>query len=79
MSWIQSSKCDSNHCLQTYWKKSSRSGSNNGACLEAAHRELVLVRDSKLLDRTTGKYYGDILGFPAKDWAEFINGPIVQG
>lgn len=33
--WRQSSKCDTNACLQVNWQKSSRSGSSNGACLEA--------------------------------------------
>lgn len=77
--WTQSSKCDSNHCLQTYWKKSSRSTANNGACVEVALQGQVLVRDSKLLDRTTGRYNGPILSFSDKDWASFIAGPLVRG
>lgn len=92
MKWVQSSKCDSNHCLQVAWSKSSYSGPNNGACLEAAYKSAcdnnacmevayqgdVLVRDSKLLDKVTGEYHGPILSFPAAEWDKFIRSNLVR-
>ncbi len=52
----------------TPWKKSSKSGSNGGACVEVRrYGEAIQVRDSK--DPT-----GPILRFTAKEWAAFIGG-----
>ncbi|MEV0649726.1 DUF397 domain-containing protein [Phytomonospora sp. NPDC050363] len=33
---------------QLVWRKSSRSGTNGGNCIEAAYKDSVLIRDSKL-------------------------------
>ncbi|MQA85483.1 MAG: DUF397 domain-containing protein [Streptosporangiales bacterium] len=48
------------------WRKSRRSGSNGGHCVEvAAVDRAVAVRDSK--DRT-----GPVLAFSGRDWASFV-------
>jgi hypothetical protein len=46
------------------WRKSSRSGSNGGQCVEVAASGRVFVRDSRNPDR--GR-----LGFSAQTWREF--------
>lgn len=76
------------NCLEAAYKKSSRSGQSNGACLEAAYKSAsfcditacveaayqgtVLVRDSKMLDKATGEYHGEILSFTGPDWEKFL-------
>jgi len=53
--------------LTENWKKSSRSGGQGGACLEArAHAGTVQVRDTKLGESSP------ILGASAADWAAFL-------
>jgi hypothetical protein len=48
------------------WRKSSYSGSNGGACLEAGNRpDTVLVRDSKLGDLSP------VLAFTTDAWRTF--------
>ncbi|MCL7456242.1 DUF397 domain-containing protein [Micromonospora sp. MSM11] len=51
------------------WRKSSRSGDNNGACIEVADNipGLVAVRDSK-------DPAGPALAFPASAWTNFVRG-----
>jgi len=50
------------------WRKSSRSGGNNGACVEVRrHGQEVQVRDSK--DPT-----GPVLRFTREEWAAFLGG-----
>ncbi|GAA4694036.1 DUF397 domain-containing protein [Phytohabitans rumicis] len=50
------------------WRKSSRSDSNGGACVEVADLgEDIAVRDSK-------NPHGDVLLFPRHEWAAFIVG-----
>ncbi len=50
------------------WKKSSRSGSNGGSCVEVRRRDgAIQVRDSKDPD-------GPILRFTAKEWEAFVGG-----
>jgi len=50
------------------WRKSSRSGGNNGQCVEVRHHgEAVQVRDSK--DPT-----GPILRFTREEWTAFLGG-----
>ncbi|TMM30796.1 MAG: DUF397 domain-containing protein [Actinobacteria bacterium] len=52
----------------TRWKKSSKSGSNGGSCVEIRENNgTIQVRDSK--DPS-----GPILTFNAKEWAAFIGG-----
>ncbi len=52
----------------TEWRKSTRSGSNGGQCVEVRRQdETIQVRDSK--DPT-----GPILRFNAKEWAAFVGG-----
>lgn len=47
------------------WRKSSRSGTSGGNCVEAASRDgAVLVRD-------TADRGGAVLSFTAAAWAEF--------
>jgi hypothetical protein len=50
-----------------HWRKSTRSGSNGGDCVEVADNLLgvVAVRDSK--DQT-----GPVLGFTQNDWSTFV-------
>ncbi|KIR64302.1 MULTISPECIES: DUF397 domain-containing protein [Micromonospora] len=49
------------------WRKSTRSDSNGGACVEVADlRDGVAVRDSK--DR-----FGPTLAFDARGWRTFID------
>ncbi|MGW0432462.1 DUF397 domain-containing protein [Micromonospora sp. NPDC003197] len=50
-----------------HWRKSTRSGSNNGACVEVADNltSIVAVRDSK--DQT-----GPALTFTPTAWATFV-------
>ena len=49
------------------WRKSSRSGSNGGACVEVARNlpRIVAVRDSKNPD-------GPVLIVSRDEWAQFI-------
>ncbi|HEX5540146.1 MAG TPA: DUF397 domain-containing protein [Micromonospora sp.] len=49
------------------WRKSTRSGTNGGSCVEVADNlpEVVLVRDSK--DRP-----GPMLRFDPEAWAAFV-------
>jgi hypothetical protein len=49
------------------WRKSSRSGSNGGACVEVARNlpRIVAVRDSKNPD-------GPVLIISRDEWARFI-------
>ena len=51
------------------WRKSTRSGSNGGNCVEVADNltEVVAVRDSK--DKT-----GPVLTFTHDEWAAFVAG-----
>jgi hypothetical protein len=51
------------------WRKSSRSGSNGGQCVEVARNlpGIVAVRDSKHSD-------GPVLTFAAHEWRSFISG-----
>lgn len=50
------------------WRKSSRSGSNSGACVEVATLpDRVLVRDSKDPD-------GPVLTFTPGEWRAFVGG-----
>jgi len=51
------------------WRKSSRSGSNGGQCVEVARNlpGIVAVRDSKHQD-------GPVLTFTAPEWQSFISG-----
>ena len=51
------------------WRKSSRSGSNGGQCVEVASNlpGIVAVRDSKHRD-------GPVLAFAAHEWQSFISG-----
>jgi hypothetical protein len=51
------------------WRKSTRSGSNGGNCVEVADNltEVVAVRDSK--DKT-----GPVLTFTRDEWAAFVAG-----
>ena len=50
------------------WRKSSRSGSNGGACVEVARNlpRIVAVRDSKNPD-------GPVLIVSRDEWASFIS------
>ena len=50
------------------WRKSSRSGSNGGACVEVARNlpRIVAIRDSKNPD-------GPVLIVSRDTWAQFIN------
>jgi hypothetical protein len=52
-----------------HWRKSSRSGSNGGNCVEVADNlpGMVVVRDSK--DKS-----GPVLAFSPTAWAEFVRG-----
>jgi hypothetical protein len=48
------------------WKKSSRSGSNGGSCVEVrGHEEAIQVRDTK--DRG-----GPVLTFTRAEWEAFV-------
>lgn len=48
------------------WRKSLRSGSNGGACVEVATVErVIVVRDSK-------DPKGPMLTFAARDWTSFV-------
>lgn len=50
------------------WKKSTRSGTNGGSCVEVRQRDgAIQVRDSK-------DPAGPILRFTAKEWDAFVNG-----
>jgi hypothetical protein len=51
------------------WRKSSRSGSNGGQCVEVASNlpGIVAVRDSK-------HRHGPVLTFAAHEWQSFISG-----
>jgi hypothetical protein len=51
------------------WRKSSRSGSNGGQCVEVASNlpGIVAVRDSKHRN-------GPVLTFAAPEWQSFISG-----
>ncbi len=50
------------------WKKSTRSGTNQGACVEVRRRGKVIeVRDSKNPHQAA-------LTFTEKEWAEFVDG-----
>ncbi len=50
------------------WKKSSKSGSNGGACVEVrSHDETIQVRDTK--DRS-----GPVLTFTREEWEAFVGG-----
>ena len=51
------------------WRKSSRSGSNGGACVEVARNlpHIVAVRDSK-------NPHGPVLIVSRDEWASFITG-----
>ena len=51
------------------WRKSSRSGSNGGACVEVARNlpRVVAVRDSK-------DPHGPVLTIAAAGWRDFIAG-----
>jgi len=52
----------------TEWKKSIRSGSNGGSCVEVRQNdETMQVRDSK--DKT-----GPVLTFTPDEWRAFIGG-----
>jgi hypothetical protein len=52
----------------TPWKKSSKSGTNGGQCVEVRrYDEAIQVRDSK--DPT-----GPVLRFTRKEWAAFLGG-----
>ncbi|EEP73853.1 hypothetical protein MCAG_04180 [Micromonospora sp. ATCC 39149] len=50
-----------------HWRKSTRSGSNGGECVEVADNlpGIVAVRDSK-------DPHGPALTFPATAWATFV-------
>jgi hypothetical protein len=47
------------------WRKSSYSGNNGGQCVEAAARQVVLVRDSK-------NPHGPVLEVTPEMWHKFI-------
>lgn len=49
------------------WRKSTRSNSNPGACVEVARAGTMLVRDSK-------NPIGPRLAFSPQDWSVFVNG-----
>ena len=50
------------------WKKSSKSGANNGECVEVRRRDdAIQVRDSKNPD-------GPILRFTREEWSAFVGG-----
>ncbi len=52
----------------TPWKKSSRSGTNGGQCVEVRqHNEAIQVRDSKDPN-------GPILRFTREEWSAFVGG-----
>lgn len=52
----------------TEWKKSSRSGTNGGQCVEVRRYDGVTqVRDSKDPD-------GPVLAFTAAEWRAFVGG-----
>ncbi len=52
----------------TPWKKSSKSGTNGGQCVEVRrHEETIQVRDSK-------DPHGAILRFTRHEWEAFIGG-----
>jgi hypothetical protein len=51
--------------MESNWRKSSRSGSNGGECVEVASTDLVMVRDTS--DRC-----GPMLTFSAAAWSAFI-------
>jgi len=52
----------------TEWKKSSRSGTNGGQCVEVRrHEQAIQVRDSKDPD-------GSVLRFTRDEWKAFIDG-----
>ncbi|KAB1943573.1 DUF397 domain-containing protein [Micromonospora sp. ALFpr18c] len=55
------------HLLGAQWRKSTRSGDNNGNCVEVAHNlpGLVAVRDSK-------DPAGPALTFPPAAWTSFV-------
>lgn len=64
------------NCLEAAFKKSSRSTADHGACVEAAYRGQVLVRDSKEC------HLGDdqpILSFDPTDWEMFLRNLPVSG
>ena len=46
------------------WRKSSYSGNGGGECVEVAHTDRVLVRD-------THDQNGPVLGFTAEAWTVF--------
>ena len=50
--------------MESYWRKSSYSGDNGGACVEVASAEAILVRD------TTDRL-GAMLTFTADAWRAF--------
>jgi len=54
--------------MRTPWRKSTKSGTNGGNCVEVRRRdEAIQVRDSK-------NPAGPVLTFTAKEWAAFIGG-----
>ena len=54
--------------MNTPWKKSSRSGTNGGACVEVRrHDTSIQVRDSKDPN-------GPVLTFTPAEWDAFIDG-----
>lgn len=65
MNWIQSSRCNSQACVQLAWVKSSHS-LDNGTCVQVAQdTEIGLLRDSKDPD-------GPVLQFPRQAVREFL-------
>jgi len=50
--------------MESYWRKSSYSGSNGGECIEVATAGAVLVRD-------TANRAGPVLRFTADAWRAF--------
>lgn len=57
------------HCVEAFWKTSSKSGAAHGACVEVkAEDERILVRDTK--DNGAGA----VLSFTGPEWDAFITG-----
>jgi len=65
MSWIKSSFCQSDGCVEVSYTKSSFC--NSDGCVEVGHAEgNVLLRDSKLGDKSP------VLIFPGDEWDQLL-------
>lgn len=68
--WRRSTHCEAGACIEVAGPWRSASACGGGSCLEARRPEpgMVLVRDSKLGDRSP------VLAFDAAAWVAFVNG-----